>query len=138
MGSTHFSLRPAAPFRLDLTAWCLRRRPDNCIDRWDGETYRRVVLLEDAPVEVAVRQAGTPEAPQLHVTATGAPSAPHREHCGSLAAVRGLPLLSPPHGSARGGGIRVMSHLPRRLAVSSLWLEDRIAAVVIRPTAQEL
>jgi DNA-3-methyladenine glycosylase II len=33
---TSFVLEPIPPFRLDLTVWTLRRRPDNIIDRWDG------------------------------------------------------------------------------------------------------
>lgn len=75
MSSASFSLQPAPPFRLDLTVWCLRRRPDNVIDRWDGETYRRVEVLEGEPVDVAVRQVGKPEAPHLQVIAAGAPAA---------------------------------------------------------------
>ncbi len=51
---TVFSLRPLPPFRLDLTAWALRRRPENLIDRWDGAVYRRVVVLNDDPLEVSV------------------------------------------------------------------------------------
>jgi len=48
-------LEPAPPFRLDLTVWTLRRRPDNVVDRWDGETYRRVLITDDGePFEVAV------------------------------------------------------------------------------------
>lgn len=43
------------PFKLDLTAWVLRRRAKNAIDNWDGQTYRRVLILEQ-PVLVAVRQ----------------------------------------------------------------------------------
>lgn len=39
-----FSLDPTPPFRLDLTAWALRRRPQNEVDFWDGETYSRVLL----------------------------------------------------------------------------------------------
>ena len=27
-------LEPVPPFRLDLTVWTLRRRPDNAVDRW--------------------------------------------------------------------------------------------------------
>ena len=38
-------LRPIPPFRLDLTVWALRRRPRNLIDRWDGTTYRRVIVI---------------------------------------------------------------------------------------------
>ena len=52
-----FDLEPVPPFRLDLTVWTLRRRPDNVADRWDGETYRRVLVADDGkPFEVAVTQ----------------------------------------------------------------------------------
>ena len=61
-------LAPTPPFRLDLTAWALRRRSRNAVDRWDGHVYRRVVVLDDTPVEIAVEQAGS----RLHVSATGA------------------------------------------------------------------
>ena len=67
-----FSLEPAPPFRLDLTVWALRRRPDNEIDRWDGETYQRVLSLNGEPVGVAVTQTGPPDVPRLRVTVTGA------------------------------------------------------------------
>jgi DNA-3-methyladenine glycosylase II len=46
----------AAPFRLDLTVWALRRRPHNAVDSWDGAWYRRTLVLGNRPVEVAVRQ----------------------------------------------------------------------------------
>ena len=59
------------PFRLDLTVWVLRRRPHNLMDRWDGETYRRVLLIGDQPVAVAISQSGPPEAPELRVQARG-------------------------------------------------------------------
>lgn len=50
-------LEPVAPFRLDLTVWALRRRPDNIVDRWDGKTYRRVLISEsNEPFEIAVTQ----------------------------------------------------------------------------------
>jgi DNA-3-methyladenine glycosylase II len=68
-----FLLEPIPPFRLDLTAWTLRRRPDNAIDRWDGATYRRVLTPAGGPVEVAVVQRGPPETPRLRVTVRGAP-----------------------------------------------------------------
>jgi hypothetical protein len=38
-------IEPSAPFRLDLTAWALRRPAHNAIDRFDGSTYRRVVSV---------------------------------------------------------------------------------------------
>jgi DNA-3-methyladenine glycosylase II len=62
-------LSPIPPFRLDLTVWVLRRLPINQMDRWDGKTYRRVLMLRDTPVEVAVVQGGSARAPQLTVTA---------------------------------------------------------------------
>lgn len=68
---TSFLLRPIAPFRLDLTVWVLRRLPINEMDRWDGKTYRRVLVIGDSPREVAVTQAGPPETPELQVTLSG-------------------------------------------------------------------
>ena len=67
-----FSIVPIAPFRLDLTAWALRRRKQNMVDRWDGATYRRVFIFDDVPVEVAIRQSGPSSTPQLNVILTGA------------------------------------------------------------------
>jgi DNA-3-methyladenine glycosylase II len=66
-----FSIVPIAPFRLDLTAWALRRRSQNRVDRWDGATYRRVLPFDDVPIEVAVRQTEPPHIPRLQVTLTG-------------------------------------------------------------------
>ena len=67
-----FTLSPAPPFRLDLTVWILRRLPMNQMDRWDGATYRRVLMLNDTPVEVSVRQVASVRAPKLTVTTRGA------------------------------------------------------------------
>jgi DNA-3-methyladenine glycosylase II len=75
MSRSTFHLAPVPPFRLDLTVWTLRRRPDNAVDRWDGQTYRRVLPLAAGPVEVVVTQVGQPEAPQLRVSVEGQP--PH-------------------------------------------------------------
>jgi DNA-3-methyladenine glycosylase II len=72
-----FKLQPVPPFRLDLTVWALRRRPDNLVDRWDGHTYRRVFPVYDQPVEVAVTQIGPAESPRLRVEASN--SQPHWE-----------------------------------------------------------
>jgi DNA-3-methyladenine glycosylase II len=71
MSRTTFHLEPVPPFRLDLTVWTLRRRPDNVVDRWDGQTYRRVLPLPAGPVEIAVTQVGPPEAPRLRVSVEG-------------------------------------------------------------------
>jgi DNA-3-methyladenine glycosylase II len=62
-------IRPEPPYRLDLTAWALRRRRRNEIDRWDG-AYVRVLLIESLPVEVRVEQVGHMRDPVLHVRAT--------------------------------------------------------------------
>ncbi|MGE3274422.1 MAG: DNA-3-methyladenine glycosylase [Vicinamibacterales bacterium] len=61
-------LWPIPPFRLDFTVWALRRRARNAIDRWDGVTYRRTVLLDHGPAELSVSQDGPPTKPRLIVT----------------------------------------------------------------------
>lgn len=58
-------IQPVAPYRLDLTVWALRRRPDNVVDRWDGKTYRRAFVVNERVIEVAVNQEGDPEEPAL-------------------------------------------------------------------------
>ncbi len=69
-----FQVKPLPPFRLDLTAWALRRRPTNIVDRLDDGVYARVLMLDGAPVDVVVIQRGSFETPRLMVSAT----APHR------------------------------------------------------------
>jgi DNA-3-methyladenine glycosylase II len=65
-----FELEPVPPFRLDLTAWTLRRRPNNTIDRWDGYSYRRALNLHSSVAEVEVHQTGPPDIPRLEVSVT--------------------------------------------------------------------
>lgn len=72
MSSITFSLEPIPPFRLDLTAWAIRRRPSNEVDFWDGETYQRVLVVRSKPVLISVTQPGGVDAPRLVVTASGA------------------------------------------------------------------
>lgn len=62
---------PRAPFRLDLTAWGLRRRAHNTIDRWDGHVYRRALCFADETMAVSVTQTGSRDSPQLAVTLSG-------------------------------------------------------------------
>jgi DNA-3-methyladenine glycosylase II len=62
-----FVVLPVPPFRLELAAWTIRRRPENLVDRWDGEIYKRIFLVDGFPVEVTVRQTGTANHPRLHV-----------------------------------------------------------------------
>jgi DNA-3-methyladenine glycosylase II len=63
-------IQAVPPFRLDLTVWALRRRPRNAIDRWDGATYRRVIVVGGRPTELSVSQAGSGERPHVIVTST--------------------------------------------------------------------
>ena len=74
--SLSFTLHPVPPFRLDLTVWALRRRPENLLDRWDGQFYRRALVLGEQissePVEIIALQAGTMERPALRVEAHAA------------------------------------------------------------------
>jgi DNA-3-methyladenine glycosylase II len=60
-------IEPRAPFRLDLTAWALRRRSENAVDRWDGHAYRRVLLFGDKPVPASMTQIGPLGGPQLAI-----------------------------------------------------------------------
>ena len=73
--SFSFTLRPVPPFRLDLTVWALRRRPENILDRWYGQTYRRALLLDanagSHVIELAVQQTGPPTRPRIRVAASG-------------------------------------------------------------------
>ncbi len=68
MKHIHLSIFPPPPFRLDLTVWALRRRATNRIDFWDGDTYRRAMILDDFPALISVQQFGTVDLPQLEVT----------------------------------------------------------------------
>src|SRR6185503_1401132 len=64
-----FSLDPLPPFRLDLTAWALRRRPINAIDSWDGEAYSRVLAIDDRPVFIRIIQSRGLRSPRLQIDA---------------------------------------------------------------------
>ena len=56
MAELTFTLRPRPPFRLDLTVWALRRRAHNVVDQFNDGIWRRVLIVGEAPVAVAVRQ----------------------------------------------------------------------------------
>ena len=66
-----FVLTPTAPFRLDLTAWALRRQPSNRLDRWDGQTYKRCIQAGAVVFEAAVRQTRAGAQPLLEVKVAG-------------------------------------------------------------------
>ncbi len=69
--SVAFSLEATPPFRLDLTVWALRRRAENAVDLWDGQTYRRALVVRGEPVAVEVSGEGPADSPRLRVVALG-------------------------------------------------------------------
>ena len=71
MRTQSFELEPVPPFRLELAAWAIRRRPSNLIDRWDGHAYRRAIVVDGRAVELEVVQTGSTERPGLWVSARG-------------------------------------------------------------------
>jgi len=64
------ALRP--PFSLTLTAWALRRRPHNAIDRFEAGVYRRALPVPGGAVALAVTQRGADTEPRLDVELAGA------------------------------------------------------------------
>ena len=71
MGQDYLILKPIAPFRLDLTAWVLRRRKHNIIDRWDDGIYRRILTIDHNRVGIAIRQSGSLSKPTLRIKLSG-------------------------------------------------------------------
>jgi DNA-3-methyladenine glycosylase II len=65
-------LRPARPFRLDLTVWALRRRQKNIVDRWDDGRYSRVIVVDGHPVRLTVIQETAGGEPTLVVSVESA------------------------------------------------------------------
>lgn len=63
-----FELIPVPPFSLEYTAWALRRRSENLVDRWEDSKYQRVLMLEGQPAEIHVSQQGGLKTPRLEVT----------------------------------------------------------------------
>jgi DNA-3-methyladenine glycosylase II len=66
-----FAIVPVPPFRLDFTAWAIRRRAHNLVDLWDGMAYHRAALIGDSIVELEVRQVGPTLAPTLKIRVWG-------------------------------------------------------------------
>ncbi len=87
MTEIRFRLKPVAPFRLDFTVWALRRRPHNIVDRFDGQSYRRVLVLGGKSAEIAVGQVAPRDAPEIEVSAAG-PGASHQARPAIEAAVK--------------------------------------------------
>ena len=66
-----FLLDPLPPFRLDLSAWALRRRPSNTVDVWDGRSYRRALVLSGSTVEMSISGSEDAMDPRLAVRLIG-------------------------------------------------------------------
>jgi 3-methyladenine DNA glycosylase/8-oxoguanine DNA glycosylase len=64
------TISPPAPFSLALTCTALARFP-RLVNRWDGETYRRLFLLNGAFITAALRQRGPEDAPEIECTFRG-------------------------------------------------------------------
>ena len=69
MPRSRFELRPPAPYSLTLTAGRLGRLP-NDTDHYDG-TYRRLLIVENQPLLLAVTQSAPPSRPALDVRLEG-------------------------------------------------------------------
>jgi DNA-3-methyladenine glycosylase II len=67
-----FTLAPRPPFRLDLTVWALRRRTHNIVDQFEDGIWRRVLIIEGAPVAIAVAQTRHGARPQIEVRISAA------------------------------------------------------------------
>jgi DNA-3-methyladenine glycosylase II len=87
-----FEVEPAPPFRLDLTVQALRRRASNAIDRFDGTTYRRLLVGERGPFEVRAVQIAPPERPVLEITVRAAGPGPGAKGAALAALTRLLGL----------------------------------------------
>lgn len=91
MTQTTLFLRPLPPFRLDLTAWTLRRRPQNLMDRWDGTSYRRVIAISNNAFEISITEANK-RPDQLKVTIEGPQPDPTAKRVIKQAVVKSLGL----------------------------------------------
>ena len=67
----HFTIGVPSPFRLDLTAWALRRRAHNAVDSFDGRRYQRILVVDGQPVEATVCQQERDGTPLLAVQLRG-------------------------------------------------------------------
>ena len=81
-----FQIKPVPPFRLDLTVQALRRRAINAVDRWDGTTYRRMLVVDQRPLGIEVVQIAPSECPMLQVTVSGSSLPPCTEVRGDVGA----------------------------------------------------
>lgn len=72
MRRIEFDITPLPPYRLDLTAWALKRREDNTWDRWGAGSgiYSRLMVHDGQRIDVSVSQTGSISSPLLRIIAT--------------------------------------------------------------------
>jgi DNA-3-methyladenine glycosylase II len=83
-----FQIRPVPPFRLDLTVQALRRRAINAVDRWDGTTYRRILVVDQSLAGIEVVPLAPSECPMLQVTVSGSSLPPSTRFVATSAITR--------------------------------------------------
>ena len=108
----HLELQVTAPFRLDFTVAVLQRWPQNTLDRWDGQHYRRLMIFGSTPHEVCVSQQQTSDTPTLdvEVSASRIVSNAQEQTISALRHALGLQLNLAPF-------YRIAKHHPRLLAL---------------------
>jgi DNA-3-methyladenine glycosylase II len=84
-----FQIKPVPPFRLDLTVQALRRRPINAVDRFDGTTYHRRLVVEQRPLAIEVVQVAPSQHPMLQVAVRGS-NLPPSTRCEAMSALTRL------------------------------------------------
>lgn len=105
------------PFHLGATVRLLQRRPRNPLDRWDGASWQRLLVLPAGPVHVRVEQRGPPEVPDLRVWLAGRALGTHerRQLTARIRRMLGLDVdLRPFHAAA--AKIPRLAPVVRRLA----------------------
>ena len=90
-----FQVEPVPPFRLDLTVQALRRRAINAVDRWDGTTYRRMLVVDQRPLGIEVVQIAPSECPMLQATVSGSSLTPCTRFVAMSALIRLLGVDRP-------------------------------------------
>lgn len=70
----NFALKPKPPFDFNLTLSIYQKFDKDLIDRFDGKTYRRVLLVDEKPYLTKTVSTGSIESPDLGVEVEPAPS----------------------------------------------------------------
>lgn len=68
-----FTLKPKPPFDLNLTLGIYQKFDKDLIDRFDGETYRRVLLVDEKPYLTQTVSIGSIENPKIEVEVMSVP-----------------------------------------------------------------